>query len=292
MKILIFLIVFSSLAIAKTDTDLLRIAKEGFKARAEAGGLIHKKEAVLAFRRPFENLTDKQKIRALTLFLYDIDEHDSKWSMSASITMGVSYALKDDPDFIRDWSSLRKLLKKERDPRRFYLLSNLTPWVKGENSPDFIAEKIHMLFADGRVAKEEGEYTREYAHDVSLYTYTVITGKLRALGADFEPPPKNLPHEEQAVILAKWLKENWPGCEKIQIPRYLSSGKTKQRKALAKKEKPSTIRMKKREQEKSQETRADNDKKSIPLLVAGVLLLGILAFFFKTFNATSNINTK
>jgi hypothetical protein len=232
LKVLIFLIFFVSFANAQTDKDLLGIVKEGFKARADAGGLTNKKEAVLAFRKPFEHLTDEQKIRALTLFLYDIDEHDQKWSMSSSITMGASYALKDDPDFINDWSSLQGLLKNERDPRKFYLLSNLTPWARGEHLHDFIAERTHMLFADGRVAKEEGEYTREYAHDVSVYTYTAIVGKLRALGADFEPPAKNLPHEEQAVILAKWLKENWPRCENIEIPRRLLGEKPRPRKAL------------------------------------------------------------
>ena len=83
---------------------------------------------------------------------------------------------------------------------------------------DFVAERAHMLFADGRVAKEEGEYTKAYAHDVSVYAYSAIVANLKALDAEFAPPPRTLPHEEQALILAKWLKKNWPGCGDIVLP--------------------------------------------------------------------------
>ena len=94
----------------------------------------------------------------------------------------------------------------------------MVPHSNGQAKHDFVAERAHMLFADGRVAKEEGEYTQPYAHDVSEYAYMVIVGNLRALSADFKPPPKELPHPEQAVILARWLKANWPGCEDLQLP--------------------------------------------------------------------------
>lgn len=214
--------VLTSSVLGQNDERLLQIVKEGFEARKRAGGVTDKLPAVQAFRKPFEGVEDSQKIRALALYLYDLDQSGSKWSMSGDSASAPISALSDDPDFINDWSSLRPMLQRERDPRRFYLLSKLVPLTEDEPQHDFIAERTHMLFADGRVAKEEGEYTKSYAHDVSEYAYVAIVGKLRVVGADFEPPPDDLPHEEQALILTKWLKEKWPGCENIKIPGQLA----------------------------------------------------------------------
>jgi len=282
----LILVAASSIGLGQTDEDLAKIAKEAFAARARAGGLTNKEDAVQAFERPFRTLEDAQRVRALALSLYAIDESDPKWSMSASIVMGTSYALGDDPDFISDWSALRQMLKNEKDPRKFYLLSNLVPRTRDRERHDFVEERIHMLFADGRVAKEEGEYTRTYAHDVSEYAYTAIVGNLRALGADFEPPAKNLPHEQQAVILANWLKENWPGCENIEIPRRPSGVEPRPRKAFVEKVKPSSAQTKELEQEKPHEANAENESR-LPWFIAGVSLVAILALIFKVWKGKS-----
>jgi len=242
MNDLLFILVISmSLtpdSLGQTDEDLLKFAKDGFQARANEGGLTNKKDAVPAFRKPFEGLTNAQKIKSLVLFLYDIDLHDKKWSMSARITMGPIDVLRADPNLVEDWSELKRMLRNEKNPRKFYLLSKIAPWSNDKQKHDFIAERSHMLFADGRVAKEEGEYTKPYAHDVSEYAYTAIIGNLRALKADFELSPEHLSHEEQAIILAKWLKENWHGCENIKIPpRLLGENlRSKPRKSLTQEE--------------------------------------------------------
>lgn len=285
MKFLILLMAFSSLLAAKTDDDLLEIVKEGFDEKANAGGLANKQEALLAFRKPFEGLSDAQKIRSLLLFLYDIDESDSKWSMSSQITMGTSSVIIDDPNFIEDWTTLRKMLRGEKSPRKFYLLSKLTPRTNTDEKHDFVSERMHMLFADGRVAKEEGEYTRDYAHDVSAYAYKAIIGNLKALGADFEPPAENLPHEEQAMILAKWLKENWPRCENLEIRSGLLSEESRPRKSLL--EKPSSSQVKEREPEAHQETKSQNEGNRFPRIITGVLLVGILLLLLKIFKSKS-----
>jgi hypothetical protein len=227
-NVLLFLItftVFTSSVFGMGDETLLQLAKEGFEARTGASNLTNKESTVQPFRKPFQGLEDSQKIKALALYLYDIDQTNAKWSMSAAITMSTALVLSDDPDLINDWSSLREMLKNEIDPRKFYLLSSLVPLAKQEPQHDFIAERTHMLFKDGRVAKDEGEYTRDYADDVSEYSYTAIIGNLRVLGADFEPPAKDLPHEEQVLILAKLLKERWPGCENLEIPEKLAPQK-------------------------------------------------------------------
>jgi len=275
--------VLTSSGFGQTDAQLLEIAKEGFEARR--AGSLAKKYAVPAFKKPFTGLEDSQKIRALVLFHNQIDESNHMRSMSAYTTMKTLGALADDPDFIKDWSSLRQMLNDERDSRKFFLLSKLVPW--GRKHHDFIAERTHMLFADGRVAKKEGEYTKEYAHDVSEYTYAAIVGKLRALESDFVPPAENLPHEEQAVILAKWLKKNWPGCENIEIPSRLLSGESRPRKALIENEKSSPPRIKIDEEVMPQETKTQNEKNRLQWIVAGVLLVGILFVLLKTFKGKS-----
>lgn len=216
-NILLITFALTSFCCCETNEDLVEIANKAFLARNNAGGLTNKEEAVKAFSNEFQDLEDAQRLKALVLYLYDIDKSDSRWSMSSSIFMGVAYALSDDPKFVSNWSSLRSMLASEKNPRKFFLLSRIASMAKSPDN-DFVAERTHMLFADGRVAKEEGEYTKAYAHDVSLYAYSAIVANLKALDAEFAPPPRTLPHEEQALILAKWLKEHWPGCGDLVMP--------------------------------------------------------------------------
>ena len=269
------------LVFSQTDDELVEIAKNAYDARWSAA---NKEERVRIFQQHFEGLSDELKIKAILLRLHDVDQNP-KWSMSSEIIMGPQYALADDPDFITDWSALREMLREERNPRKFYLISKLAPWMNADIQHDFVAERTHMLFADGRVAKDEGEYTKPYAHDVSAYAYQAIVGNLKALGADFEPPAKNLPHEEQAVILAKWLKENWPGCEDIEIPSRLLGEESRPRKASVKKENSSPPQINERERETPQETQMQNDARLLPWILGGVLFVGFLAFLIKTLNA-------
>ena len=207
--------------------------------------------------------------------------------MRSSNSMVAAYALGQDKQLISDWSTLREMLREEKKPRKFYLLSGLIPWSRGDERHDFVFEFTHMLFADGRVSKDEGEYTKSYAHDISFYAYKAIVNSLSALGADFEPPAKNLPHEEQAVILAKWLKENWPSCENIEIPRRLLGEESRPRKSLTDKPKPSPSWIKGREKETPQEAKLQNEESRLPWIISGVLLLGILALLLKTFKGKS-----
>lgn len=264
------------------DETLIRIAKEGFEARGRAGGLTNKPAAVQAFRKSFEGLEDSLKIKAIALYLYDIDHSNSKWSMSTAITMVPGYALRDDPDFISDWSSLREMLQHEKDSRKFYLLSILVPPTENESKYNFIAVQAHMLFANGRVAKDEGEYTRSYAHDVSEFAYIAITSKLRVLGADFEPPPMDLPHEEKAAILAKWLKKNWPRCENIEIPSRLLGESSRPQKSLVEKTKKPLPQGTEEVPIEHKEANDETEKSRLLWITAGVLVVGILALLIKT----------
>lgn len=261
----------------RTDSELSKVAKSAFKARGEAKD---DSEKIRTFRSSFDGLKDNEKIRAIAQSLFDLDE-DPRWSMSNLIVMAPSYALGQDPDLISDYSELRKMILLEGDPRRFYLLSSLVPWSTEQTKYDFISERIHMLFKDGRVAKDEGEYTQSYSHDVSVYTYQVIMGNLKVLGADFEPPQKNLPHEEQVLILAKWLKVNWSGCENLEIPSDRS--KTNKAGSIRSPSKTNRAENKPSTQALGTDTLA-NPSSAIKwsLIAAVVFMLGCLGFWIKS----------
>lgn len=202
-----------------SEKELLEIGKGAIEKISTAKSPNQEKAA---FRNALIGLSDSQKIRAIAYWVLETDD-DPKYNMRSSNSAVPAYALGQDQKIITDWSELRNMLKETKDPRKFFLISGLVPWSNNEYKHDFIYELTHMLFADGRVAKDEGEYTKDYADDVSEYAYAAIIGNLRMLGADFEPPAKDLAHEEQALILAKWLKENWQGCEDLEIPGQTSS---------------------------------------------------------------------
>jgi hypothetical protein len=197
-----------------SENELLEIGKSAIDKRASAKG---SEEEKAAFRNAFNGLSDAQKIRAISYRVLASDD-DPRYSMRSSNSSVAAYALGQDKELISDWSELRKMLIETRDPRKFFLIAGIIPWSNDEHKHDFVYELTHMLFADGRVSKDEGEYTKSYADDVSEYAYSAIVGKLRSLKADFEPPAKDLPHDEQTLVLAKWLKEKWPGCENLEIP--------------------------------------------------------------------------
>lgn len=265
-----------------TDDQLLGIGREAIRQRAEAKGSEREKEA---FRKALQGLSDPQKIRAIAYRVLDSD-NNPKYAMKSSNSMVAAYALGQDRQLISDWSTLREMLREEKNPRKFYLLSGLTPWSRGDERHDFVFEFTHMLFADGRVAKDEGEYTKSYAHDISFYAYKAIVNSLSVLGANFEPPSKDFSHEEQALILAKWLKENWPRCENIEIPSRLLGEESRPRKSLTEKPKFPPSRIKEREQETPQDTKPQNESR-LPWIIAGVLLVGILALLLKAFKGKS-----
>lgn len=204
----------SSLSYSKTEEELISIGEKAFKARSKA--LSEGREAVGVFRKGFDGLSDKQILQAVALHIFALDS-DPEWEMTSSLRWIPANALGPDPEFVTDWTALREMLRSEEDPRRFYLLTAMKPFSTKEHPMDFIADEVHMLFRSGPVAKDEGEYTKSYSHDVSLFAYQRILGALRVQGAEFTPPSDDVPHKERILILAKWLQKNWPGCEEISI---------------------------------------------------------------------------
>lgn len=256
-----------------SENELLEIGRSAIDKRASAKGSDEEKAA---FRNALNGLSDAQKIRAIAYRVLAFDE-DPKYNMRSFNSAVAAYALGQDQELITDWSELREMLKKVKDPRKFFLISGLIPWSNNEHKQDFVYELTHMLFADGRVSKDEGEYTKSYADDVSEYAYTAIVSSLRSLGADFEPPAKDLPHDEQALILAKWLKEKWPGCENLEIPGQLAPEEKRpdRKNQGAKILPPPTAIIAKVRVPVAPETEQVAKKSHWPWLIGGVILFGM-----------------
>jgi hypothetical protein len=262
-----------------SDEELFEIGSKALKEHASARGDQNKKEA---FRSVFHGLSDAQKIRAIAYRILASDD-DPKYAMSSSNSMVASYALGQDPALIQDWSQIGKMMKEEQSPRKFFLLSTLATTTRSADYNGFIAERAHMLFAVGRVAKDEGEYTKSYADNVSEYAYSAILSNLRSLKADFDPPAKDLPHEEQALILARWLREKWPGCENLEISGQLAP---EEKRPDKKKQADETLLHSSAKTSKvyaSATAEQAAKKNHWPWLIGGGMLLGIFFFLIRVF---------
>lgn len=162
-----------------------------------------------------QGMSEDEIIRTLASFLF---QRPGENPMSDA---GVTGILNAFPDILTENSDveLRKLLAAESDPRRFHLLRiNLVEQLVFRYGKSFIPEMAPMLLRDGRVGRGRGEYTMMGESDVSVGTYASIINQLKRQGASFEEPPEEMEHVLRKRILALWLKENWPGCEELEIP--------------------------------------------------------------------------
>ncbi|GAA5482538.1 hypothetical protein [Haloferula sargassicola] len=111
------------------------------------------------------------------------------------------------------------MLANEEDARRFHLLrENLMTWVSDDKYENYIQEMSHMLMRDDPVGRAGGDYNSPYWYDVSLLTYEIIVRQLKEAGSSFKEPNPELSHKVRKIVLARWLKKNWPGCEGLVIP--------------------------------------------------------------------------
>lgn len=132
----------------------------------------------------------------------------------------ISGLLRAYPTLIQDDAEFRRMLTQEKDARRFHLLcSNLMGRVSGDKNANYIKEMAPMLARNEPVGRAGGDYDSPAWHDVSIGTYNRILKQLRRAGAPFEEPDAGMRHQEKKLILARWLKDNWPGCENLEIPR-------------------------------------------------------------------------
>lgn len=165
-------------------------------------------------------LSADERTRAVLLWMLSLDEFKPD---SPRTTQPLSYAIFDDPRLVENEDGFRRMLQHEDDPRRFYLISSIANMAVQRFGYDFVSCRARMLLRDGAVAKPEGELNPDHIHDVSISTYGSIVYNLEQLGADYEAPEEDLSHEAKIDHLVGWLRESWPGCEKIGLEAASSS---------------------------------------------------------------------
>lgn len=163
------------------------------------------------------DLTDGVRIKAMAEWMF---RHPA--AGHASIPSAGMELLLSPKREIQDISELRRLLNHESDSNRFFMLSEFAAFFEAHYGESFMAERSRGLLMHGPAATL-GQSTCPYRlHDVSYYAYDRILNKLKQLDSPFVtdvlPGLTGKPEAEKVRSLAKWLKENWPGCEGLAIP--------------------------------------------------------------------------
>jgi hypothetical protein len=158
--------------------------------------------------------TDAELIRGIAAWM---SRDKSRYRVNVPTYAGN--LLRNDPNLIKDFSELRKLIATEEDPEQFFLLCLFTGYVPDRGT--YIPEMSRMLFRHGRVSPPNSNTTSaRFLGDVGAFTYHEIVVKLKNQNAAFDestmlPNGGDGSYAEKIKTLAKWLRENWPGCENL-----------------------------------------------------------------------------
>ena len=225
------------------------------------------------YRKPLEEFSSEEILQGL---LDHFKRLDVKTNMTNHQYRDIT-VVKFNPYLIQDALPLRQMLAKHDQPREFFHLSGLAFALTEARSEDFIPSFFNTLFRDGRVAREQGEYTKNYARDVSVLAYGSIIATLRVFKSDYiTTRPEGLSHEEEVDHLAKWLIANWPGCENFtlsdqNVPAILGSRSKK--------------RISRQPSVRNEKIPSSAEKSAFefswPLITAIVFLLGSLTYWGK-----------
>ncbi len=224
MKIIIFITIFISSVAFANDREELRLMKEMYSIFAQNKdifpppgqmSLYFSGEPRKGDPKGFEGLSDAGKIRMVVSYLFH-----APGVFPNHTDLKLYTFLKTFPDSIRDDSEYRKILANENDAKNFHKLSiNLGGYFVANCGSTFISETAHMLMRDDPVAPiMSGETYNPTLDDISKRAYMNIMSYLKKLNAPYDEPPSDMPHEERKLRLARWLKENWPGCEDLALP--------------------------------------------------------------------------
>jgi hypothetical protein len=178
---------------------------EALNIRKTFGG----EERTEKIREVFSGLSDEDILKELSESLFALDEsHKPPFDMRASTPSAFIDILREDKELILDDSYLRNSLKNETNPRRFYLLRQLSVGLRVSQGKSYVDESRHMLFESGVVAKALQASMREaYYGDVSRYAYQCIVDDLRKSKEAFNLPDEQLSHDEKVVILKRGQEE-------------------------------------------------------------------------------------
>ena len=172
--------------------------------------------------RTFAGLDDREKIRALAEWMFRVPPptHSDIPSIAGSLLIAPE-------PVIRDFSEFQRLMAVETDSRRFFQLAVLAPAYDKRSGHDFMVDRARGLFLKGPAA-DRGQSTVGYPLDsISAFWFSYIAEQLRDEDQKFKeevyPELVKQKFEQRPRALAKWLKENRPGCENLDIPSESSS---------------------------------------------------------------------
>ncbi len=167
-----------------------------------------------------QGFSDAELSRGFATLLFNEDKDPIRGNRASTGSLIVG-AISNNKDLISDQSEIIELLYDEKESRGFFLMFCLASSFSKNNGRELIPIFFNTLFRDGRVTKEEGEYTRSYADDVSKFAYSIIVSRLKKMDSGYNPldPYESgvIPHEEKVDHLANWLISNWPGCESFTL---------------------------------------------------------------------------
>lgn len=168
-----------------------------------------------------ESFTDDQRIRGIDVWM-----RRQQQGARAHAPAEVGDLLTNDPGMIADSSELGRLLASVNDPERFFLLASFSDYFSSRGDT-FIPETARMLFVKGRILPQTNNSAySDVLFDMSAFTYSNILSKLNLKSVVFDevkmfPSETQISHGEKALVLGKWLRANWPGCENLVIPSGL-----------------------------------------------------------------------
>lgn len=164
-----------------------------------------------------EGLTDAERTRGMLLWIKRRPERDQHHGTALAGAL-----ILNNPALIKDTTELRKILSTTDDLNSFYLVSRMSEYFSTRDE-NFITEKSRMLFRHGRVAQQGlVDGYSDVLYDVSAFTYESISEYLTYYKFPFDertmmPHQGMIPTDQKIEILVKWLRENWPGCEKLGL---------------------------------------------------------------------------
>jgi hypothetical protein len=225
------------------------------------------------YRELLEEFSSEEIVKGL-LDYYKVLDMESKMTNHRYSSVTV---LKFNDYLIKDTLPLHEMLAKHVQPREFWHLSGLALALTKARGDDFIPSFFNTLFRDGRVAREQGEYTSNHAHDVSVLAHKMILITLKKFESDYlsTMPEYFSSHEEEVDHLARWLIANWPGCEDFtlsdqNVPAILSSSSTKR-----------ISRIPKGKNDDEPKAAGKDFELSWPMITAIILLAGSLSYWAK-----------
>ena len=169
------------------------------------------KRSVPAIRQVFAGMSDEEIIEEIHAYLVanDASLEGTPYSMPLISSSPFIGMLRNDPDLVSDVSHLRLMLKREEDPRKFFLLISLANVFAIQQKIEFSKEMEHMLLREGKVSNVPPEHSQAEYDDVGMYTYGVILDQLDRLKIEHPFSTAQFPSPTRLEIksLKKWLEE-------------------------------------------------------------------------------------